>query len=216
MTKAKNLKFECQRCGYCCRDFGGSKTLPVFEFEIPGLKYQAKKKKSVLVFVPENIFLDKKSGQIFCLNYGLSNMPCPFLTKNQGVFGCSIYENRPLICRKFPLEKNPLFHEITKESFFDCDNLYADKTLSCVQKENNCLNNKQVEKQFIEIFGKNVWNASLGVDKIKLRINKELKELEVLEKIEPVSVDWIDSKNPEIIGVFEFLDKYKQTKTSVV
>ena len=108
MKRTDNQRFECRRCGYCCSNFGKSRTLPVFEFEIPGLKERAKQEGVVLVFVPENVFLDKRSGQLFCLNYGMAVMPCPFLIENKGLHGCSIYKNRPLICRKFPLEKNPL------------------------------------------------------------------------------------------------------------
>jgi len=207
--------FECNRCGYCCSYFGKSKTLPVFEFEIFGLIKEAKKKGITLVFVPENILLDKKSGKLFCMNYGMSVMPCPFLAKNKGVYGCSIYENRPLICRKFPLEKNPVFHGIKKHSFFDCPNLDSDKILDRLNKT-DCLNNKnpkRVKEEFIGIFGKEIWKSSLNIDKIKSEISKKLKNLEKKGKTEIVSIGWIDVKSHDIIGVFEF---FRQIEKRVV
>lgn len=222
MKKTNNPGFECRRCGYCCSDFGKSKTLPVFEFEIPILKKQAKNKGIVLVFVPENIFLDKKSGGLFCLNYGMAVMPCPFLIKEKKFYSCSIYKNRPLICRKFPLEKNPLFHDIKKSSFFDCNYLNSERLLKFVEKENRCLNTEnkksqdKIQKLFIEIFGKGVWDSSFKVDKIKTIIKKRLKELDKQGKTEITSVDWIDVKKHNVRGVFEFLEKLKQEKASLI
>ena len=217
----KNLKkclFECQRCGYCCQNLGKSKTIPVFGFEIPELEKQAKKQKKALVFTPENMLLDRKSGQLFCLNYGLAIMPCPFLRKEKNktnLFGCSIYDYRPLICRKFPLEKNPFFHDLSKSMFFDCDYLNPDKILKFIKNKTGCLNNlnkkpKIMKKEFIGIFGKETWDASLKIDGIKYVINSKLEKLEREGKIDIVSMDWIDvNKYKNIIDVFEFLKKQK-------
>ncbi len=202
--------FKCKECGCCCKYFGLSKTLPVFSFEIPKLQKQAKKHNKKIIFVPENILLDKKSGILFCLNYGMANMPCPFLEQSERKSKCLVYVHRPLICKKFPLEKNPLFHEIKKGSFFDCDNLNSDKVLKYIKKKNRCLNNKQIEKQFIEIFGKEIWKASLEIDKIKTRINKKLKRLEKSKDIDICNMDWIDIKKYKVIDVFEFLEIQKR------
>ncbi|MFW6283062.1 MAG: YkgJ family cysteine cluster protein [Minisyncoccales bacterium] len=203
-------KFVCKNCGYCCRNFGKSKTLPLFEFEIPKIEEKAKNLQKTVVFIPENILIDKKSGTLFCMNYGMAVMPCPFLEKSgDNKQTCSIYPDRPLICRKFPLEKNPLFHKLKKSNFFDCDYFDSDEILKSIKKGNRCSNNEQTKKQFTEIFGKEIWEASLTVDKIKDKLNKNLSRLEELKKIEIASGEWIDTKGKEIIGVFEFLKKIK-------
>lgn len=215
--KLNGSYFKCHSCGFCCSWFGRSNTLPVFEFEIPQLEMNAKKQGIDLIFVPENVLLDKKSGNLFCLNYGMAIMPCPFLIKSNKNNLCSIYKKRPLICRKFPLEKNPLFHKIKKGIFFDCPNLDPNKAVEklkqtgCLNKENKKYKNKIKEKS-IEIFGKEIWDASLSVDRLKSEINNKIKELENLGKIEICFADWVDVKKHKIMGVFEFLEKYESLK----
>ena len=87
------------------------------------------------------------------------------------------------------------------------------KILLSVEKGNRCLNNRirkknqDIRKQFIDIFGKGVWDASLEIDKIKSFITKKLKDMEDQEKIDLVEVDWIDPKKYSVIGVFEFLER---------
>ena len=109
----KNMrnKFICKGCGECCKKFGKGKnsSLPLFEWEVEQYKELAKQKGINLNISPLHYFLDKKSGFVFCLNYGMFNTPCPFLQENK----CSIYDYRALICRQFPLLNVP---EIVKEN----------------------------------------------------------------------------------------------------
>lgn len=87
--------FECNRCGYCCRNI-----LEVFEGVKRGLPLTEKETELF-----KSNFISPKLG--FGLNepsivvlYQLNVNVCPYVTnKNE----CEIYDKRPLICRSFPI-----------------------------------------------------------------------------------------------------------------
>jgi Fe-S-cluster containining protein len=95
------MKFECKCCGVCCSNFGDAdhKYLPIFESEVDSYKKIAKTKNVKIGFKPVKYLLDKKSGIVFVYLYGMTTEPCPFLENKK----CSVYEDRAIICRQFPL-----------------------------------------------------------------------------------------------------------------
>lgn len=101
------MKFECKKCGWCCKNFSQNKGisgLPLFEWEKDKFEKLAEKKGIKLYFQPTDLIFDKRSGKHICITFSMENEPCPFLENNQ----CSIYSERPIVCRSFPLAKSPL------------------------------------------------------------------------------------------------------------
>ncbi|MEM3431134.1 MAG: YkgJ family cysteine cluster protein [Candidatus Micrarchaeia archaeon] len=118
----KNSKFKCINCGYCCKNM---QNLALFEWEkdlllsldpsikiIPGNKIKYKNTEIILYWglqtKPQPLSKSKaKSIQKASKNDKISKISseesCPFLSFEYGVSKCNIYENRPLVCRAFPL-----------------------------------------------------------------------------------------------------------------
>ena len=71
--------FKCKRCGKCCNELKGGVLLSPEEVE--------------RLAIPDE-YLIVKGDQIFL------KLPCPFYKD-----GCSIYPDRPKVCREFPLNK---------------------------------------------------------------------------------------------------------------
>lgn len=94
-------EFHCQRCTNCCKNlFKEQKKsfgLTLFDFEAEILKKKAKK--IALSLKPVNFIADKVSKKAIVLLWSIENKECPFLDKKE----CIIYENRPLVCRAFPV-----------------------------------------------------------------------------------------------------------------
>lgn len=90
--------FSCKKCGACCKGW----TIPLF---LPDLD------RLIKILGPEKLFLNT------CLSEGgyatfllEEDGSCPFLRLNK----CSIYRNRPLICRAFPFIASKAGKEICK------------------------------------------------------------------------------------------------------
>lgn len=197
-------KFKCYNCGYCCSNFGPAGTLPIFHWEKKKLEAIATKKNISLNFIPENVYYDSISKKIFFVNYGMKNMPCPFLKNNK----CSIYNERPLICKSFPIGKNPLFEKkeissIKPNWFIHCKNYGSEGFIKEIN--NPSINvSKKIEK-YIQTFGEMSWNSSFKIEKIKYFVESEIKKLVNLGKISIKEFDWIDYKKHTIVNVFDFL-----------
>jgi len=105
-------KFECLKCGNCCRNLGiinrSSIDLPCFKgnklllLSTPVLTMQDWEKSlfSSENIAPCHVFFDLKNNQIIVMDYTLKNVKdCPNLLSDNT---CKIYEKRLLICRGFP------------------------------------------------------------------------------------------------------------------
>jgi Fe-S-cluster containining protein len=94
------MRFKCKGCGDCCRNFGDKdKCIPLFSWEVEEYKKLAKKEGIFIEFEPIKYLLDENSKIVFIYLYGIKNRECPFLKENR----CSIYKERAIICRQFPL-----------------------------------------------------------------------------------------------------------------
>ena len=95
--------FHCEKCTNCCKNLFKEQEksfgLTLFDFEAEILKKEAKKKKIALSLGPVNFIADKVSKKAIVLLWSIENKECPFLDKKE----CVIYENRPLVCRAFPV-----------------------------------------------------------------------------------------------------------------
>jgi len=148
------MKFKCKNCGACCRDFGKHKNLPLFEWEAEDLRKIAKERGIELNIKPtkDNIHLDKKSGEMFSLLYGMFNVPCPFHIDNK----CSIYEQRPLICRQFPLHHTPLASKdqpYGADAFLMCQNFDSELDFNNHFKETKEVKKEEIIDYLKETYG---------------------------------------------------------------
>lgn len=96
MSESKGCKFNCINCGQCCREM---ENLALFEWE----------KKRLLEFDPSTEIVPgnkiKYGKTDIILYWGLKGKggQCPFLRFEKEKSKCSIYNDRPLVCRSFPL-----------------------------------------------------------------------------------------------------------------
>lgn len=188
-------KFRCKSCGECCKDFGLIKTLPIFWFEKERYEKLARERGIELEFLPENILKDKISGKTFCLNYGMKGNPCLLLKNNN----CSIYKQRALICKAFPLDKiakNPFdFH---LGYFMKCKTFEPEVFVKQVFGQPNYLEN------YKQVFGQEILNSKLNIDRIKSEICKVLRKLEREGKIK---LEESEEKN-NVLPLNIFLERF--------
>lgn len=194
-------KFSCKNCGECCRNFGPLGTLPLFLDEKERYDKIAKEKGISLEFVPENILFDKVSQTVVCLNWGMKNMPCEFLRKDNF---CGIYENRSLICKAFPIEKIPEEGEIKLEHFINC----AKSDLKKFVHEGNLVK-KDNASWFMETFGKECFEARKEIERREKFIGDSLRKLEKEKKVDFVKMEFLDPKGVEVLDIFDFLKKFR-------
>lgn len=116
--KSPNLglpKFECTKCGNCCKNLVGSEqdkldlTPPCYIGSGPMVILN---QPTLLLHpweidlfpidnvIPLNVLFDIKNNQTIVLNYTLNVKSCPLLDDNGS---CKIYNDRPLVCRIYPM-----------------------------------------------------------------------------------------------------------------
>lgn len=92
----------CSGCGRCCKDFGSdgvSSGLSLFCDEFRLYKQLADKRGLSFRSVPKVVAVQRSTGRGVVSHYVVLTQPCVFY---QHDVGCSIYLNRPLVCRSFP------------------------------------------------------------------------------------------------------------------
>ena len=102
-------KFECLKCGNCCRDLviEGIAGLMLFPNEVK--LFQKRNIKPCL-----GIGKSPTHGSFKIFTYQLKENICPHLKDNS----CTIYQERPLICRFYPFElKNPEIKNTSKPKY---------------------------------------------------------------------------------------------------
>lgn len=91
--------FSCQNCGVCCKSRDdASFGMVVLDFEAKTLRKKAKELNIDLKLEPSVSFSDKKSQKELVVSYKFQYDTCPFYNNK-----CLIYEDRPLLCRAFPI-----------------------------------------------------------------------------------------------------------------
>lgn len=102
-------KFECSRCGKCCKSesVNGRRGFYafLFDFEVKRLRQSAEKLGIDLQVKPFFVLNDEISKQGIVVFYEFFSEDCPFYKD-----GCLIYAERPLMCRAFPVfQTKPFF-----------------------------------------------------------------------------------------------------------
>ena len=104
--KDPSTTFSCQRCGKCCSNMDN---LALFEWEKERLQRLSQHHGIDLDIRPG---ITAKAGKMtIILQWGLKSKTgvCPFLKTNEdGSRGCAIYDDRPMVCRAFPLSRSGL------------------------------------------------------------------------------------------------------------
>ena len=93
------MEFKCTQCAGCCTNFASSKDggVSMFEWEKNVVEQRAKQRNLSLIIEPFAIY-PVPDGYV-AYEYMIKNPSCPFLKDKQ----CTIYHDRPLTCRLFPL-----------------------------------------------------------------------------------------------------------------
>jgi len=109
-------RFRCQQCGLCCYTPGAGLVLENEDFDRIASKVGKKKLKSLSRF--------NKALDVWVLK-----QPCPFY--DHGRKGCTIYDIRPLTCRKYPLHPPlaQLPYNLAVDAFCPAARLFAKETL---------------------------------------------------------------------------------------
>ena len=76
-------------------------TISLSEAEARWMKNEAKTRGITLNILPKRILYDEQSEKAFVFDWFVDHDVCPFL---HGTNHCSIYANRPLICKDFPFK----------------------------------------------------------------------------------------------------------------
>ncbi|HPD81957.1 MAG TPA: YkgJ family cysteine cluster protein [Candidatus Pacearchaeota archaeon] len=199
-------KFQCRKCGDCCRFFGETDNwLPLFEWEKDKMKELAEQKKISFEAKPIELIFDKKSNLAFFINYGLKG-PCPFLINNK----CSIYEDRPLICKAFPMGKNPYFvEEIMNINLPNCKSFTKNEWSLTFKEilgdESIPITRQDMAKKYKKLFGEECFFNSFIIGQIKIRISNIKEELIQSKKIKARKINKFDYEKYNAVPFFEFL-----------
>jgi len=111
--------FTCIRCGLCCSNqFETRKELLIYPEEAEVLIALGFQKKILVEIKEDLVFPDTKNKVLLVARYKIKfkNNLCPFLKENL----CELYDNRPIICRAFPLivkeKSNEEFEVVLEQS----------------------------------------------------------------------------------------------------
>ncbi|KKK84349.1 hypothetical protein LCGC14_2784280 [marine sediment metagenome] len=90
------IRFECLQCGRCCKD--------ILKHAMGSLKGPYLSPEETALFPPHTVSPSIGRGfdidHITVTRYQINQAHCPQLVEDNQ---CAIYENRPLVCRRFPL-----------------------------------------------------------------------------------------------------------------
>jgi len=214
--------FHCQRCTNCCKNLFKEQEksfgLTLFDFEAEILKKKAKKEKISLSLKPVNFIADKVSKKAIVLLWNIENKECPFLDKKQ----CIIYENRPLVCRAFPVVSTgihgnrPMIRSVLCPQEIGFSGLGEKDKLSVALKKlmqrygENFLSCYLLEK--IEENEKNVMEILIKEEKIRPR--KEKKGFRLIGLMEYFRKNEISDENYEK-GLAEEIKTLSKTKDGI-
>jgi Fe-S-cluster containining protein len=98
---AENLRFKCKRCAVFCCKLGGPRMI---EEDIQRLKQAGHEPEDFLDMTKDTRAEQKKGGELFMKQR--EDGSCIFLKYDggNGIYRCSVYEFRPLLCRLYPFE----------------------------------------------------------------------------------------------------------------
>ncbi len=189
--------FACNRCGCCCRGIkrkfpgephkilfrtGGSENigLPLFEWEMEKLKEEAEKRGSEISIKPLQYFYDKKAEKAVIVTWHLDHSTCPFLGDND----CTIYENRPGVCRMFPVIDSGVFSGYLRKKEISLPKTVCRNNLIHTLLTGN-VSLKDYVKAMLSYYG-TAFEEAVQADLINLYMAKTIRGLCDKKLIEPV------------------------------
>ena len=201
------IKFECRKCGFCCKKFGKGKGLPLWEWEVEKIKNAASEKNISVNIKPISAFFDKKSKIAFCMGYAMFNEPCPFLENNS----CSIYLIMPIVCRVFPLAKTPFFSkdkEVNFDKFAHCQNFDHRLFIDNYTQYGNIkkMSPKETKKDYREAYGE-CYDYCFQNDMIGDYLQRIINDLIEKGRIKLRKINELDYEKYKIYSFSEFLEK---------
>ncbi len=206
------LKFKCICCGECCRKISdensSAKGLPLFEWEVEKIKKLAADRG--IEIGPIDLVLDKKSEKYFCTGYSLSLEPCPFLKDNK----CSIHKERPIVCRAFPVARNPEFLDDVPDlgCFSNCPNFdfkaFLRDSLGLEEGKPFNLPRKKINEEYAKTFDEETMKNSFTRDSILSFFDETMAALSEEGLIDIELVDKAP-KNVKVIPFLQFLVEEK-------
>jgi Fe-S-cluster containining protein len=192
-------KFNCEQCGYCCKSFGKDKGIALWPFERDKLIEIANKREIKLDIRPLELYEEEISGLVFCFQFALFSQPCPFLSDMNT---CSIYKDRPLVCRRYPLGgsvagSKSVFDLFGHCEFFDHSD-YLKKYFGYEEEINEHI------KEYLEKTYGSCYITNLENDKINKEVSDKFNKLEEQGKIKLTRINKTDKK---VLSYEEFLNQ---------
>ncbi len=215
-------KFECCRCGGCCtniRKLGtGSKEqrlifrlpddnnigLPLWQWEAQQLQRIADERNINVIIEPLQFFFDKKSQRAVLVSWHLNHDSCMFYKPGE----CTVYENRPHVCRMFPLIKSAVFEfKFGRKPEFTKTLCNADRG----QKAYGAKNAKEFAAKMKAYYG-NSFGVAVQNDFINYFIATKIKELAEQKIIDPIvsprELALRRFEKSEKVKFFDFLEEH--------
>jgi len=222
------MKFECKGYADCCHNFKQENreraekfasvavlnlatdpqgiALPVFDWETGKIKEEARKKGKYASLRPLWVAIDYKDRPVVVM-WNLDHNDCPFLEENK----CTIYGNRPTICRSFPVTDSGLMQAMKRAASIRVASSTACRCWKEQIPDMGKMTVNEMYKFFYGIFGDS-YKAALEYDMQMVFIVRIIQDLVDKGKIKPV---YIDKKRIEkliakgSIGFSDFLSAEK-------
>lgn len=212
------MKFKCQKCAWCCKNFGKLGWLPVYDWEKDKLEEEANERGINLTFVPVDLIIDKRTNISICFQFGMKNEPCPFLDEKDE---CSIYDSRPLICKAYPLAKEVLLRDPPRfdlSSFGHCPNLDAKELLitefGIKEGEETKTKKSEIVKKYLDIFGYDMVIAMETMGMLQHLADFQMKSFVENRVVKLRKISKFDYHKYFPIGIFAFFKKISEDNDS--
>jgi Fe-S-cluster containining protein len=224
------FRFECRKCGKCCKNIRGRfhgevpkispilfmavtpslMTISLFEWELLALKSKAAQLALCFKVKPNLMFWDEMSSTPLILTWELDHDDCPFLSKNNL---CMVQEQKPLLCQTYPLsgsgfladtENQPMMLRV---DYGDCPNL-TNLPSTGVSKPQTTLYSTKFRELF-ESYG-SIFVGSLRFEGVRVLLTDSLKEFSKRNLIHPAIVNKSVMKailRNRPVGFLEYLRK---------
>jgi len=188
---------------------GTHNCLPLFEWEVEKLKELAEEKNISLNIKPVDLVLDKRTNRAICMQFWLE-APCPFLIDNK----CSIYEDRPLICKAYPMVDCPYFTgKVMDINVADCNAFTIDEqklalqgTTEHITSENSIkIPRQKLAKRYQNFFGEECFINSFLIGQIKEYTGQIMEKLITDKTIKLRKISKFDYSKHNPTPFLEFL-----------
>ncbi len=188
-------EFKCLRCGYCCHNVqseGYERYIPIYLDEIQKLKELAKKNKVNLKMEPDLLYPDVLNKKLIVVTYVFKfEDVCAFYREN---IGCTIYENRPITCKEYPVA---IWREDINYSMkINTDCKFVEKNLAIISPKNYSELEKFFPKEYVHakrlmIKGKEVIYRIIELEKqIKIDVGYLSGKLDFFYDLEKAEVEY--------------------------